>query len=427
MGTEKRQESGTDMSEEMVGERKEVCKLCCSSRKGILSVDVLLSAHGLTSHYFCLLFSSGLGQAGGEGEGLRGFLPGDINREAKRGARLKCVYCRKKGATVGCAEPKCKKSYHLNCGNTHKALFQFYDQFKSYCREHRPAQRMQRKGGKGEAVCVVCSGGVPRKTSLSTIVAPCCSTFLHKDCIQGKALGGSGRKCPNCGDNEQWLAEVRRMGVYVPEPSAAPPTDEIVGRSQKQEFEEERCTAKICFCDQEESRRHEDQGCWRLVGCQECGGSPIHAACGGLDDSRVSWHCYVCRRLRRETGKESREGVLWEAREQLLAASSLTYHPPPTQTPLLASRSVASEPLKRITAETSFTDLLGCMLDAGEGEASPGDSDYESSSQETRTSADCQRNFLDASKGISELRKAPHSLSSNSPKVQARLFPRQLT
>jgi len=420
MGLESRQEeAGEDMNEE----RKAVCKLCCSSRKGILSVDVLLSAHGLTSHYFCLLFSSGLGQAGGEGEGLRGFLPGDINREAKRGARLKCVYCRKKGATVGCAEPKCKKSYHLNCGNTHKALFQFYDQFKSYCREHRPVQRMQRKGGKGEAVCVVCSGSVPRKTSLSTLIAPCCSTFLHKDCIQGKALGGSGRKCPNCGDGEQWLAEMRRMGVYVPEPSTAVPTDEMVGRS-KQEYEEE-CTAKICFCDQEGRRSHGDQGSWRLVECQDCGGSPIHAACGGLDDSRVSWHCYACRRLHKERGKESREGVLWEERERLLAASSLSYHPP-SQTPLLASRSAASEPLKRITAETSFTDLLGCMLDAGEGEASPGDSDYESSSQETRTSADCHRHFLDA-KGVVDLRKPPHSPSSNSHKAHSRPFPRQLT
>merc|ERR1712192_108250 len=115
-------------------------------------------------------------------------------------------------------------------------------------------------------------------------------------------------------------------------------------------------------------------------------------------------------------------------RERLLAASSLTYHPLTQAAPLLASRSVASEPLKRITAETSFTDLLGCMLDAGEGEASPGDSDYESSSQETRTSADCQRNFLDtASKGVVEPRKAPHSPSSNSIKIQARLFPRQLT
>ena len=81
-----------------------VCKLCCSSGGGILPVDSLLRTTHLTAHYFCLLFSSGLGQAGGEGEGLRGFLEEDVGREVKRGARLKCVYCRKKGATGKCGQ-----------------------------------------------------------------------------------------------------------------------------------------------------------------------------------------------------------------------------------------------------------------------------------------------------------------------------------
>ena len=75
------------------------CKLCSTS-EGVLAADTLLtSGAGLTAHYFCLLFSSGLRQAGGEAEGLRGFLGADVQREVKRGARLKCVYCRKKGAT----------------------------------------------------------------------------------------------------------------------------------------------------------------------------------------------------------------------------------------------------------------------------------------------------------------------------------------
>ena len=43
---------------------------------------------------------------------------------------------------------------------------------------------MQKKSGKGESVCVVCSSTIPRKTSFSTFIAPCCSAFLHKDCIQ---------------------------------------------------------------------------------------------------------------------------------------------------------------------------------------------------------------------------------------------------
>jgi hypothetical protein len=75
-----------------------VCRLC-SCGAGPLPGDVLLAGPGLTAHHFCLLFSSGLGQQGAEGEGLRGFLLQDVRREAKRGARLKCVYCRKKGAT----------------------------------------------------------------------------------------------------------------------------------------------------------------------------------------------------------------------------------------------------------------------------------------------------------------------------------------
>ena len=49
---------------------------------------------------------------------------------------------------------------------------------------------MQRKGGKGESVCAICDGAVPRKTSLSTLIAPCCSAFLHKDCIQVGFLSG---------------------------------------------------------------------------------------------------------------------------------------------------------------------------------------------------------------------------------------------
>ena len=38
----------------------------------------------------------GLEQKGKDDDGIRGFLPADIRKEIKRGARLKCVYCHKK-------------------------------------------------------------------------------------------------------------------------------------------------------------------------------------------------------------------------------------------------------------------------------------------------------------------------------------------
>ena len=109
----------------------------CMTETSILSCDLLYRVEDINSHYFCLLFSSGLGQRGEEGEGVKGFLPADIRKEIRRGSRLKCVFCKKKGATVGCAEPTCKKTYHLTCGSQHDCLMQYFGQFKSMCSRHR--------------------------------------------------------------------------------------------------------------------------------------------------------------------------------------------------------------------------------------------------------------------------------------------------
>ena len=49
-----------------------------------------------SAHYFCLLFASSMEQSGEDEEGIKGFLPNDILKELRRGARLKCHYCEKK-------------------------------------------------------------------------------------------------------------------------------------------------------------------------------------------------------------------------------------------------------------------------------------------------------------------------------------------
>ena len=48
-----------------------------------------------SAHYFCLLFASSMEQSGEDEEGIKGFLPHDIWKELRRGARLKCQYCEK--------------------------------------------------------------------------------------------------------------------------------------------------------------------------------------------------------------------------------------------------------------------------------------------------------------------------------------------
>lgn len=95
-----------------------------------------------SAHYFCLLFAPGLQTNGEDDEGIKGFLPADILKEWRRGQRLKCSFCTKSYATVGCFGKSCKKAYHLPCGIRNGSHQEFCDPFSSYCHEHRPEQKV---------------------------------------------------------------------------------------------------------------------------------------------------------------------------------------------------------------------------------------------------------------------------------------------
>ncbi|XP_048804679.1 G2/M phase-specific E3 ubiquitin-protein ligase isoform X2 [Lagopus muta] len=86
--------------------------------------------YNLTLHNYCLLMSSGIWQRGEEDEGIDGFLIEDIRKEVNRAARLVCNICRKKGASIGCVAPKCKRSYHFPCGLQKECVFQFMEDFR---------------------------------------------------------------------------------------------------------------------------------------------------------------------------------------------------------------------------------------------------------------------------------------------------------
>ena len=77
---------------------------------------------------------------GEDEEGIKGFLPKDMLKEWHRGNRLKCSYCDKGPATVGCCAKGCKKTYHLYCGMINGSLQQFTDSYPSFCKDHRPLQ-----------------------------------------------------------------------------------------------------------------------------------------------------------------------------------------------------------------------------------------------------------------------------------------------
>ena len=238
-----------------------LCDFCQSSQP-VLPCDQLYRIEDISAHYFCLLFSSGLGQSGDEKEGVKGFLPADIRRELRRGSRLKCVFCKKKGATVGCAEPSCKKSYHSTCGARHDCLLQYFGQFKSLCSKHRavgdPGGNRRRPGAR----CSICSGSVGGGRKSDTVQGRCCDSSYHRSCLQSLALATTRQDflCPNCQDGAGWLDQMLVAGLYVPE---------------QQEVAEERrgplCDAKLCFCPQETGRVHQaGEGPWQILSCEAC-------------------------------------------------------------------------------------------------------------------------------------------------------------
>ncbi|KAL1919119.1 uncharacterized protein VTP21DRAFT_2501 [Calcarisporiella thermophila] len=58
----------------------------------------------------------------------------NVSVALRRGRAMKCAACRDKGATIGCFEPKCNKSYHIAC--TEKPLWFFEDGVIFYCPQH---------------------------------------------------------------------------------------------------------------------------------------------------------------------------------------------------------------------------------------------------------------------------------------------------
>ena len=265
-----------------------VCDFC-QSDTAILTCDLLYRLEDITAHYFCLLFSSGLGQRGEDCDGIRGFLASDIRRELRRGARLKCVFCKKKGATVGCAEAACKKSYHLNCGARHDCLMQFFGQFKSLCSRHRARPRARRSAAT-PTTCTICQqelGGARGKRDHSILTSGCCDTAtFHRDCVQQLSVsaGRAHFRCPNCNDTASWVAAMLEAGVYVPEQDASweqePGPDTAPPRL---------CHAKLCFCPHEAGRaHHSEHGLWEILTCDACGHKVSHLSHSALLDAMCS-------------------------------------------------------------------------------------------------------------------------------------------
>ncbi|XP_076306335.1 uncharacterized protein LOC143222967 isoform X3 [Tachypleus tridentatus] len=274
------------------------CIFCKLKEDNVFHYGKIFHREKFSLHYYCMLFSSGLVQRGKtDKDGILGFLPGDILREVRRGKRLKCSYCRKCGATVGCCYNKCRKVFHFPCGLQNGSLSQFFGRFNSYCEEHRPRQKVWEENGKqskgSELMCPICLYPVKNRDSNYVLIAPCCkSSWFHRNCLQRQALSaGYFFKCPLCNNKELFQMEMLKYGIHVPEQDASWELEQNAFQDLLVRYCH--CDAPQCICPK--GRNFNLKGSeWEIQVCRSCGSQGYHILCRKPMSQKSYWECEEC-------------------------------------------------------------------------------------------------------------------------------------
>ncbi|XP_073701167.1 PHD finger protein 11-like [Garra rufa] len=96
-------------------QNKIICVLCKKSDETEVT-GPLSSKESISAHQNCLLYASAIiCNISPTYDDLFGFEVEDVKKELRRGRRLSCHRCKKIGATAGCDEKRCKRSYHYPC------------------------------------------------------------------------------------------------------------------------------------------------------------------------------------------------------------------------------------------------------------------------------------------------------------------------
>nr|XP_014425628.1 G2/M phase-specific E3 ubiquitin-protein ligase isoform X2 [Pelodiscus sinensis] len=258
--------------------------------------------YNLTVHYYCLLMSSGIWQRGEEDEGVHGFLINDIRKEVTRAAKLTCNICKKKGASIGCVAPKCKRSYHFPCGVQRECIFQFMENFGSYCWEHRPVQKLPSGESRGSSQCTICLEFVERIPLYNVLKSPCCkNAWFHRDCLQYQALSAGifFFRCTVCNNKDKFQNEMLRMGIHIPEKDASWELEENAYQDLLQRYQH--CDARTCLCKNGRDYSKPDSK-WEIKRCQCCGSCGTHLACSPMQSWEENWECMECRSIFAKSG-----------------------------------------------------------------------------------------------------------------------------
>ncbi|XP_074650131.1 uncharacterized protein LOC141905214 [Tubulanus polymorphus] len=271
------------------------CLFCGTSSKDENFYGKLFSLNGISVHYFCMLFSSGLCQNGGsEKDGILGFLTIDIKKEYRRGKRLKCGYCKNKGATIGCCMKACRMMFHFDCGRKNGALHQFFGTYSSYCHSHRLKQQIPPDRTYSDP-CPICMTPVETVPSLQSLKPQCCrKTWFHRSCIEKFAVSAGLYffKCPMCNNKDEFQSEMLKFGIYIPDQDATWEREPNAFVDLIERYNH--CDSTECFCPKGRDFNKDDTK-WEIVLCDLCGSSGTHLKCQKLKSHMDNWSCTTCK------------------------------------------------------------------------------------------------------------------------------------
>ncbi|XP_070496163.1 G2/M phase-specific E3 ubiquitin-protein ligase-like isoform X2 [Chironomus tepperi] len=246
-----------------------------------------------------MLFAPGLLQNGSDNDGFGGFLHEDIRAEAIRIRPLRCKYCNKKGANLGCCIRRCPFAYHTHCAIENDLVFEFTSKYHTYCHRHKRIKQTDKKNLEPE--CGMCYESLTKEYP-DAILSPCCkNSWFHKKCMQKFAVTSALLfKCPLCASKktEEWT----KLGIFFPIRDAAWELEE----NAFQEFYEPiklSCENKKC---KDKCLHAGEMHMWRL--CQFCGACGIHEDCfqGSPNDKYTCLGCEeILNRTKTGTASES--------------------------------------------------------------------------------------------------------------------------
>ncbi|XP_037826344.1 reticulocyte binding protein 2 homolog b [Lucilia sericata] len=282
----------------------DTCILCKSNKKDDIQYGEFLKNKHFGVHTYCLYLSSNLSQNGADDEGFLGFLEADIKQEVQRISLLKCCYCHKKYANIGCCNMKCRRTFHFICGLEHSAENQFCHDYRSYCHSH--AKKVKQRPSPKET-CLICYDNLcspeEKFNSVNMILTPCCRNgWFHKLCLQKFAkTAGYFFKCPLCNDSDVFREKLPARGIFIPNQDAAWELEpnafaELLERPNE-------CAAQEC---KNRKGRKASSDLNPFVMCSTCGSTAMHRQC--LPNGGKRFHCADCT-IALEEGDSGRESL----------------------------------------------------------------------------------------------------------------------